>query len=73
MDGDEPHARGSVHEEDGHSTILGAGAQPVPFGFEATGEYELLMKERRIRNELRHESQLGDEGPAGHNVADHNG
>ena len=31
------------------------------------------MKERRIRDELRHKSQLGDEGPTGHNVADHNG
>jgi hypothetical protein len=73
MDGDEPDARDFLHEEDDHSTILGAGAQPVPFGFEAIGEYELLMKERRIRDELRHESQLGDEGPTGHNVADHNG
>lgn len=49
---------GSEDDEDAleeHATISEAGAQAIPFGFEATGELHLLMRERQMRAKLKAE------------------
>ena len=49
-------------EEDAeeNASIAVAGEQPVPFGFETTGEYKLLMAERATRRDLK--TQAAGEG-----------
>jgi hypothetical protein len=46
-------------EDDDDEIELGDGENVVPTGFEATGEFSLLMRERRIRGELRHTAEIG--------------
>ena len=45
---------------DDNASIAVAGEQPVPFGFETTGEYKLLMAERATRRDLK--TQAAGEG-----------
>jgi len=60
---DEDHPGGVDEVEallDG-ADIPDAGTQPVPFGFEATGELELLMRERRVRAGLKAQAAEGQQ------------
>ena len=52
---DQPHASDEEQEVFDEATIAEAARQPVPFGFEATGERDVLMRERRIRQARRAE------------------
>ena len=52
---DEPGEEDELDAVEDDATIEEAGLQPVPFGFEVTGERDLLMRERRVREALKAE------------------